>query len=526
MKHLIQQIRPIYLYALISAFAGGAVITLFMGESDWLTGTVITGLFILTAILGLYYLVRKNSDCKILVWIIAVAFVLRLFIGVALMAALPVYGHPTDQQKAGYVFFDAFRRDTQAQNLAHSEKPILTAFTKKYTTDQYGGYLALSMFVYRYLSPGADRPQLLLILSAWAGAAAVLFFWLAGKRLFGDKTATWGAWLFCLYPQSVLMGASHMREPFLIFFVTASFWAVVEWMRTEHKKPLWLAGICAVGILIISPGILIPLYIFLIGWWLLDRRGKRLPARFYIILAALAVIGISVFAYGIAREGQLDRYSPIQVILNWFKNAMIWDVSQSTNSSGRLEYLFEDFPEFLKTPFVVAYGILQPVLPAAILDKSVWIWNLISSLLAAGWYWVLPLLIYSSFALLKAESALERRQIAWLVVVSWVWIIICSARAGGDQWDNPRYRTIFIPWIALVAAWGWQHASRQKFYWLKHIWLAEAVFLLFFTQWYASRNYLVFGRLPFPRMVVWIVVVWAVILVYGWVTARKQNAIK
>ena len=33
--------------------------------------------------------------------------------------------------------------------IVRSDKPILTVFTKKYATDQYGGYLGLSVFVYR-----------------------------------------------------------------------------------------------------------------------------------------------------------------------------------------------------------------------------------------------------------------------------------------------------------------------------------------------------------------------------------------
>ncbi len=67
------------------------------------------------------------------------------------------------------------------------DKPILSVFSKKYATDQYGGYLGLSVFVYRVLSGGDYRPHLMLILSALAAAMGVPFLWMILSRL---KTGT------------------------------------------------------------------------------------------------------------------------------------------------------------------------------------------------------------------------------------------------------------------------------------------------------------------------------------------------
>jgi hypothetical protein len=519
------RIRPMYWYLLLSSLAGGAVISLVMCQPGWWYGWFITSLVLFLSVLGLYKLTRRTGG-KAIAWMVGIAFILRLGIGVALMTSLPVIGHPTDQQIAGYVFNDSFDRDIRAQKLAQSDKPILSVFTKKDATDQYGGYLALSIFVYRYLSPDFPRTQLILILSALMGAAGVVFMWLLAKRLWGDGPAKWAGWLLCLYPQGVLMGASQMREPFLIFFVAASIWAVVEWMQTDRLRPVWLLGISTAGLLLISPGILLPLYVFLFGWWLIDRKGRRISRWIYIILIVVLVLGIVVFAIGVASRGNVAANSPIGTILKWFKLAVSWDVGQSTNNSGRLEYLFASLPKAFATPFIFAYGVLQPVLPAALLDRTLWIWNLISSILAAGWYWLLPLLIYATFAWKNADTGKEKKQIAWLLIASWLWIILCSARAGGDQWDNPRYRTIFLPWMVLLAVWAWNHARMHGFYWLKIIWLVEAVFLLFFTEWYASRYYQMFGRMQLPTMMTTIAVVGAAIVLAGWayqVRIEKQS---
>ena len=70
---------------------------------------------------------------------------LRLLVGLGIYFGLPIYGHnDSEDDKAGYVFTDAHRRDDQAWELASSERPILDAFTDKFAYDQYGGLLAFS----------------------------------------------------------------------------------------------------------------------------------------------------------------------------------------------------------------------------------------------------------------------------------------------------------------------------------------------------------------------------------------------
>jgi hypothetical protein len=511
----LKKLNSVYFFALIGALAGGAVLTTFHPEANWGLGLLVLTGFLFAAILGLHFLVRPHAEGTPLLWMVAVAFTLRLVVGILLLGGLPVYGNPSDQERAGYVFKDAYNRDLRAQHLATTEKSIFTIFSNRDKTDQYGGYLAMSTFIYRYLSPGTPRTQILLILSAWAGAAAVLFFWLFARKVVGDKTAAWGAWLFCLFPESVLMGASQMREPFLILFVTAACWAVNEWMGNRAGRYLWILGGASLGLLALSPGILFPLYLFLIGWWLIRGNGRKIPGWVYIVVIALAVVALAAFAYGIARPGQLEKFSMGQTILRWFKNAALWDFATNTNSSGRLEFIFASLPKQFQLPFVVVYGMLQPVLPAALLEPSVWIRTTISSLLAAGWYWMLPLLIFATFACFKIEDKTERRSMIWMMALSWVWVLVSSARAGGDMWDNPRYRVIFILWMAVLSAWAWENCRSHSFRWLNRIWLVEAVAILFFAEWYASRYYGLFNRLPFERMLLGIVICSAVILAVG-----------
>ena len=97
-----------------------------------------------------------------------------------------------------------------------------------------------------------------------------------------------------------------------------------------------------------------------------------------------------------------------------------------------------------------------------------------------------------------------------------LWLLISSARAGGDQWDNPRYRMIFFPWMALLVSWGWYWAKKTADIWLK-LWIgAEVIFVLFFTSWYISRYTGLFGRLPFWLMVGIILALSGVLMALGW----------
>jgi hypothetical protein len=109
-----------------------------------------------------------------------VAFSVRLVIGVALTLLLPVIGYQDSaEHQAGYIYADAYMRDNQAWNLAVSGAPISKAFSGNLPGDQYGGLLALSAIIYRFLSPDAHRPIMIIILGAVASACGVLCLWKA-----------------------------------------------------------------------------------------------------------------------------------------------------------------------------------------------------------------------------------------------------------------------------------------------------------------------------------------------------------
>jgi len=117
----------------------------------------------------------------------------------------------------------------------------------------------------------------------------------------------------------------------------------------------------------------------------------------------------------------------------------------------------------------------------------------------------------------------KRRVFLWISFAIWGWILFTALRGGGDQWDNPRYRTILFLWQAILAGFVWIWWRETRTTWPLRIILMEVVLLLFFGQWYANRYYHFGGQLPFGQMVGFILGSWVLILCGGWWLDRKKT---
>jgi hypothetical protein len=144
-------------------------------------------------------------------------------------------------------------------------------------------------------------------------------------------------------------------------------------------------------------------------------------------------------------------------------------------------------PVWTHLPLATAYGLLQPFLPAALADNTgPFIMSLLVGLRAAGWLVLLVLLLYATGAALR--RGWNRLPLA-LAVFTWLAAVLASYRAVGDQWDNPRYRTIFIVLYAALAGWGWAEAVRQRSPWLGRTAALVGAFHLVILHWYLGRFY-------------------------------------
>ena len=437
----------------------------------------------LTSFLAAAVILWAGSFLCLLVWrffkggrtlaaIMLVTFFLRVTLGVYLQQSLPVIGFDTDVQNAGYVYSDAYTRDQQAYNIACTPGSLYTAVRAAGHTDQYGGLLFLSTLVYRLLSPDVARPLLITLLAALAMTLGAAFLYDAAKNRWGERVAVFSAWFLALYPEGVLLGSSQMREPFLIAFLCLGIWALFTWQDHKLSRSIVLILAMASAVLFSIPvGLLFTvclLVLALVGW--LSAQTMLKPRL--LGWAALAVIAL-VSAYAGWK---------------WLQPTLYYDAWLTQSSSGLIAMLLKGLGKQWTIPFVTAYGLAQPVLPAALTDVSLPIWMGLSIWRGLGWYIAIPFLLYGALALWRARPVKDKWQMLFVLIALVLWTVVSSARAGGDQWDNPRYRAVFLPLLALLAAWLAVHAQQKHSPWLMRIFVVVFVDVLLFTLWYLPRR--------------------------------------
>ncbi|GAP13937.1 hypothetical protein LARV_01696 [Longilinea arvoryzae] len=443
---------------------------------------------------------RDLGGGRSLAWMILLAFGLRIAAGAALQAALPQYGNASEPERNGYLFYDAYARDQAAWDLARSDQPLAAAFSGDYTDqDQYGGLLAISAAVYRLLSPDARRPLLTVLLGAFGYTLGLPFLATAIRKRWWNFAALVAGWIYALYPQSILLGASQMREPFLMGAIALATWAVVVFTEKKWVSIGALAG-CLAWMGLVNSRIAIAAGGVLLVWLALEQL-KNLPVRlrrwsWLILLLAGAVVAVGSW--------------------EWLSGSGTWDIQLLQVGSGMVDKRLGELPMALRLPFVIAYGVAQPVLPAAVADVTVPLRQAISILWAVGWYALAPLLVFGLFIVWRAQPETDQRVLVWLALSAMLWTFISAARGGGDQWDNPRYRTLFLPWMALLAGWAWQWARERHNPWLWRTYAVALIFMAAFMLWYLGRYAHWFGGLYFWYVVAGVVLLSAAILVGGW----------
>jgi hypothetical protein len=488
-------------------------------------------LFLLSFII-LTITTRWASNHKTLAIIVAFAFIFRFGGGVATYLTLPIYGYADDEeQKAGFTYTDAYRRDTQAWELSQSNQPILNAFNEKFAYDQYGGLLAFSAFIYRYLSPDEHRVLLLVLISALMGTLAIPFLYKSANLLWDEKIASASTFILALYPENILLAGSAMREPYLLAFSAFALWgfcgvhrlADVQSNNKLFDSTFWLVvGIA--GMLLVSPSIALVTLIILAGWYYFDSGRGQVSWWMILIIIIIFLIGLFILSSALTR-GNLTGDSPLAVINNFIRESLKWNVFKIERGSGWVQKLFEEMPAWLQLPFVMVYGFLQPVLPAILIYPTTIVWKIIGILRSVGWYALIPLMILSPLAGAGIGQEKKRKVILWLSFIVWAWILFTALRGGGDQWDNPRYRSILFLWQALLAGHVWVWWRETKNAWLPRVLLMELILILVFGNWYLERYIYIGFELSFQQMVVIIFGAWVLILAWGIWRDRPQHRV-
>lgn len=433
---------------------------------------------------------KKAGAGKALLVAALVALGLRVLVGVVLYRGLPVWGYDEKPQRAGYVFWDSYKRDTDAWSRSGMDQALTTAFTNPTGSDQYGGLLFLSSSIYRYLSPDTQRPLLIVVMSAAVSALAVLFTWGFAASIIGGKAAMIAAWILALYPEAVLLGASQMREPFLIAALAAALFGYSRMRQGELKGGIAIVVASALILALpISPPFVIVIFAIVASAWFWEGLGIG-GRRNIFILALLGVIVLAALALAVRAWAGLDAIagSPWEVVREWWVNAGDqWRITLVSEQSDMLDTLLDRLPASFRIPFLVLYGLIQPFLPAALIAPGAPIWRSIGIWRSLGWFLMLPFLLYGTWLAFRRKG--WRSLEFYLAVLIWVTALVSSYRAPGYQWDNPRYRVIFLAAQAALIAWTWVEVRLNNNPWLKRWFVILSIDYLLVTYWYIGRYY-------------------------------------
>lgn len=459
----------------------------------WIGITLFAGLSVYVG-KWLYHWVDIPQTGRGLAIALLVALLLRLGVGLTLSAILPSAGYDNRHQNAGYFFPDAHLRDRDAWFLAESKEPLTLAFSDEMQGDQYGGMLFSMASLYRLASPDAHRPALTVYLSAWISVLGVLFTWAFTQKAFDNTSAKVAGWIVVFLPEAVLLGASQMREPFMILGAALALYGYIALQKGEFRRGVSTGVVGLFISLFISPpqGMLI-LVVLLIAWlWQGAHLSRRSAAIVVIALVLVLVAGfLTIRAWSGIENSPADRIG--RLLEWWLLEGAEYELYKLEQQSGVFQALFEIFPDWAHAPLATGYGLVQPFLPAALTDPGGSpLATLVSIWRSLGWFAMLPLLLYAPIA---AGRSLGWRSLAFYLACSvWGLALLASFRAAGDQWDNPRYRAMFTAGQAAIAGWAWVHARRSKSRWLWRTTLIVLVSTLLVVQWYLARYY------PTPRL--------------------------
>ena len=427
--------------------------------------------------------VRHEKPPNWLLGLIIISAVLRLILGVFWYLGMPEWGYENEVQQGGYVMRDAYERDTDAWEMAQSDQPLITAFQGS-AYDQYGGLLYLSASIYRYSGVNVHQPLLIVVITATISALAVLYCWLFSRRLWGEKTAILAALFLAFYPEAMLLGSSQMREAITITFAVM----LVYYLHCFWQDITWRYLMAVGGIILLSAALSFPFagWIVLMAVLLSLVMGKESldswKPSWTVIIVILLILAAVVFY-------QTNR--------TWIVEVGHYQTYLTERSSGHIQKLFDELPEDLHIPFVVTYGVVRPLLPAALTANSgAPIWQGIAIWRSLGWMILLALFTYASFLALKKRNWYKSPGI--LLLASWIYTFMASYRGGGDEWDNPRYRVAIAGIQIALASWAVVQQREQKDPWLRRFVGVTLIIGFWVFLWYIPRYFAVPWRVGGP----------------------------
>jgi len=479
-------------------------------------------------LLGLWYLIRDESPPKWLFSLVIIAAILKISLGLLWFKALPVWGHGTPAEKAGYIMADASARDQAAWKLAQSDKSLWKAFRNNRTVDQYGGMLFLSAAIYRGLGTHQHNPIQMVVLCAAFSSSTIFFLWGFAKRAWDKDVANLAAIIIAFYPEAMLLGSSQMREAFTISLTTIAFYGLIRYQQLRDLKSVSLTIVSLLLFLPFSP----PFAALLMGILVITAIASSIrfandltkKSTFWIIFSLLFILiltGVWVALKQFTPEGMNN---PIHMINWWLRKSASLQAYLSKHASGWIQEIFKNTPTWTHMPMLLAYGVVQPFLPAAIVVGShAPIWRWITLWRSIGWSFMLVFLVYAPILTLRKKNN-NIRLVRILLLIVWFIILLAAFRGGSDMWDNPRYRATFSSLQIVLVAWAMVELRRSSDPWFWRAIITGAAIMGWFIPWYLQRYYSIGWQISDPFKTLGLGISTGILLcIWDWARMKGKN---
>ena len=133
-------------------------------------------------------------------------------------------------------------------------------------------------------------------LSILFGISSVFLGWMVAKKLWDNSTAIKVGWSIALFPSIVSYSVLTMREVYISFFLLLAMYGIINWVRSNNYKSIFLIFIGFIGATFFHGASIIGLFVFLFIV-ALDSFKKAFKSLINLRINLKILITIILFSY-------------------------------------------------------------------------------------------------------------------------------------------------------------------------------------------------------------------------------------
>lgn len=409
-------------------------------DLSFATQARLVALILLAILIGIWLSTRlaAHGDVCFARRLFLTAFAVRLLVGFFLgMYLLATRGGVPFQD-------DARLFHNQAISLAHSGGPW---HLKAKELGLFTGPSLVYASVYTFL--GDNNPFLSLMVNIFLSALTPVVVWrVAQEAELTERVAHRAAWLMTFLPVTVIYGSTHLKEGPVTFAVILLFYLVI----TRPHRPSWLTVIIALPFLLLvllyrDRLVWALLFLFFAGLGVVNKKGP---------FAVISLMGWLLVACGLAFLLKAN-FSPSEQ--STFERVLMgdwWIVNRPAKSFlSPLALMSGSRVNPLRllafAPVGALYALILP-LPLFVLVEGMYFQTRLVAVANTAWLMLLPLFFMGCLLLRKRSNRWQKA----LVLLS-IGGTLMMAFSLGALATFGRHRELFIPFMLIVTAAGWEY---------------------------------------------------------------------